>query len=272
MPTPTGVTDSVVSRDGTAIAYDREGSGPAVILLSGNLDDGAENEPLAAELAAGFTVYNVARRGRRGSGDAASYAVEREIEDIAAVMSAAGGAAHLYGVSSGGALALEAAAAGLPVGRVIVYEVPYSVGPEAAQYWRAYVDELSRTLAEGRRGEAVELFMRLAGASEDDIAGARRAPVWAALERLAPTLAYDAACLGDGEPPRERLARITQPTLVATGSAHDPGAPGLPAEFFDIAADEIVAAMPTARRIRLEGQGHVVAADRMAAVLRDFLS
>lgn len=115
--------DYVTSADGTRIAFDRLGQGPLVILLTGGLDDGSENAPLAAELATGFTVINYQRRGRGSSGDNQPYAVEREIEDIEALIG--DGTAFLFGVSSGGALALEAAAAGLPIGKVAVYEVPY---------------------------------------------------------------------------------------------------------------------------------------------------
>jgi pimeloyl-ACP methyl ester carboxylesterase len=121
--------------------------------------------------------------------------VDRELEDLQALLEEAGGTAHLYGVSSGGALALEAAAAGLPADRLAVYEVPYFVADDALQRWRDYVQQL----AEDRRGEAVELFLRVAGA-EDHIAAARRSPLWPGLEAVAHTLAYDAACLGDGRP------------------------------------------------------------------------
>jgi pimeloyl-ACP methyl ester carboxylesterase len=139
--------------------------------VTGGLDDGSENAPLAAELAEHFTVFNYARRGRGDSGDTQPYAVEREIEDIEALIAEAGGSAHQYGVSSGGALALEAAAAGLAVDKIAVYEVPYNVADEWPQRSREYVEKLDELLAEGRRGDAVELFMRLAdssgGASDD---------------------------------------------------------------------------------------------------------
>ncbi len=120
----------VTSADGTAIGYDRLGDdGPALVLLGGGLDDGSENVPLGEHLAAaGFAVINYRRRGRGDSGDTGSYAVEREVEDLAAVIEVAGGRAHLFGASSGGALALEAAAAGLPVDRIAVHEVPTGEG------------------------------------------------------------------------------------------------------------------------------------------------
>ena len=252
---------TATSRDSTPIAYTRQGSGPAVILATGALDDGSENAPLAAELASHFTTYNYNRRGRGESGDTQPYGLVREIEDLAALIAEAGGSAHLYGVSSGGALILEAAAAGLAVGKLAVYEVPYMIGEQAVQGWRQYVGQLEAALAEGRRGEAGELFMRLAGSPEEQIAAARNSTHWRGVEALAHTLAYDAACLGDGEPPTDRLATISQPTLVATGGGND---------FFESAADAIAASLPNGQRLTLTGQGHVVDPKAMASELRRF--
>jgi pimeloyl-ACP methyl ester carboxylesterase len=251
----------VTSRDGTSIAYERTGRGAAVILVGGGLDDGSENAPLVPELAEQFTVYNYARRGRADSGDTEPYAMEREIEDIEALLAEAGGSAHLYGVSSGGALALEAAAAGLPVERIAVYEVPYLVDDAAWRRWREYVEELGAALAEERRGDALELFMRLAGSTEEGIEGARRSPMWPGLEALAHTLAYDAACLGDGPPPTDRLAKVAQPALVLTGGADD---------FFELAADALAAALPRAERQTLEGQSHMADPKAVTPVLEFF--
>jgi pimeloyl-ACP methyl ester carboxylesterase len=259
------------SKDATAIAYERIGSGPGIVLVGGGLDDGAENAPLALELARHFTVYNYARRGRGDSGDTLPYAVEREIEDLEALLGEAGGSAHLFGVSSGGALALEAAAAGAAIDRLAVYEVPYFVGGEAAKRWRDYVEKLGALLGEGRRGDALELFMDLAGSSPEGIASAKSSPVWAGLEAIAHTLAYDAACLGDGEPPASRLAEISQPTLVtAGGKGLDPHTAGLQDDFFEQAADAIAARMPMARREAIEGQTHVADPTVLARVLRRF--
>jgi pimeloyl-ACP methyl ester carboxylesterase len=262
----------VTSKDGTEIAYDRQGSGPAVVLVGGGFVDRSENAPLAAELAARFTVYNYDRRGRGDSGDTQPYAVDREIEDLRAMIAEAGGSAHLYGASSGGALALEAAAAGLPVDKVAVYEVPYSMGDDAARQWREYVQELTALLAEGRRGDAAALFMRVAGATEEMIAGARSSPAWPGLEAIAPTLAYDAACLGDGRPPVARLATITVPTLVATGGASPDSFVAGGGDFFDQAADAIAASIPRAERLTLEGQTHMVDPKALASVLERFFT
>lgn len=272
-PDGSAVSDkgSVTSKDGTSIAYERHGSGTPVILVTGGLDDGAENAPLATELAGHFTVYNYNRRGRGDSGDTQPYALEREIEDIEALIAEAGGAAHLYGVSSGGALVLETAATGLAIERLAVYDVPYNMADEWRALWRDYVEQVGAVLAEGRRGDALALFMRLTGSSEDDIARGRRSAMWRASEALAHTLVYDAACLGDGRPPAARLARITQPTLVATGEPHSPGAPTW-AQALAAAADEIAASIPRAARLTLDGQGHVVDPKVLAPVLRRFFA
>lgn len=262
----------VTSNDGTSIAYERGGTGPALILVGGGLDDGSENAALVPELTSHFTVYNYARRGRASSGDTVPYAVAREVEDIAALIDEAGGAAHVFGASSGGALVLEAAAAGLPIGRIAVYEVPYMSDEPMAKYWSAYVDQLTATLADGRGGDALELFMRLAGSSDEDVAAARESPFWPGLEALAPTLAYDAACLGDGLPPIARLASVTQPTLVATGGAPDEHMAGLQPGFFDAAADAVAAALPNAERRVIAGQSHVAEPTTFAAVLTRFFT
>ncbi|GII58588.1 alpha/beta hydrolase [Planotetraspora thailandica] len=261
----------VRSKDGTPIAYDRMGDGPAVILVGGATFDRSGNARLAGELAKDFTVYNYDRRGRGDSGDGLPYALEREIEDIGVLAAEAGGAPHVYGVSSGGALAMEAAAAGVPMGRLAVYEVPYDVAGDAEQRHRAYAETLEALLAEGRRGDAFALFMRTAGAPDDDIAAARNSPMWAGLEAIAHTLAYDAACLGDGRPPAHRLATIAQPTLVATGGASAGTFVGGGGDFFGDAAAAIAASIPHAERRSVEGQTHSVDPAVLAPILAEFL-
>jgi len=262
----------VTSKDGTRIAYEEVGDGPAVLLVGGGLDDGSENAPLAPGLAGHFTVYNYARRGRAGSGDTQPYALDREIEDVASLLEIAGGSAHAFGASSGGALVLEAMAAGLPIDSAAVYEVPYCVACDMAERAGAYIAELGPLLAEGRRGDALELFMRFAGSSATDIAQARESKWWPGLEAIAHTLGYDAACMGDFRPPVERLARIEQPVLVLTGgrSATPQGMGGLPPDFFDQAADAIAACLPRSERLTLEGTGHMVDAKALAPVLDRF--
>jgi pimeloyl-ACP methyl ester carboxylesterase len=264
--------DRVTSKDGTPIAFDRQGDGPAVILVGGGFVDRSENAPLATELAERFTTYNYDRRGRGDSGDTPPYAVEREIEDIEAVIAEAGGRAHLYGPSSGGALVLEAAAAGVAADRVAVYEVPYDMAEGGPERHRAYTDQLSRLLAEGSRGDAAAMFMGIAGASGEMIEQARRSELWAGLEAIAHTLAYDAACLGDGRPPAARLAAITQPVLVATGGASPDSFVAGGGNFFDLAADAIAAAVPGAERRVIEGQDHMADPKVIAAVFGAFFT
>lgn len=248
----------VKSADGTTIGYDRlSGDGPPLVLVGGGLDDGSENVPLGEWLAGTFSVVNYRRRGRGDSGDTAPYAVEREIEDLAAVIDAVGGRAHVFGASSGGALALEAAAAGLPIDRIAVHEVPYLLGDEMVAAWRTYVDNLTAALEAGDRDQALRLFMKLAGSADEDIAGAEAAPVWPALVALAPTLRYDAACLGDGPPPADRLAEVAQPVLLSTGATLDPHSAELPVDFFGAAADAAAAYLPNAERLTIEVAGHV---------------
>jgi hypothetical protein len=262
----------VASMDGTSITYDRMGAGPAVILVGGGLDDGSENASLVPPLAEHFTVYNYARRGRGDSGDRLPYTLDREFDDLAAMIDEAGGSARLYGVSSGGALALEAAAAGIAADKLAVYEVPYNMDDDWPSRWAAYVEMLQVVLAEGRRGDALELFLRLTGSSEEDVAGARNSPFWPGAEALAHTLAYDAACLGGGQPPTGRFARITQPTLVATGvGARLPGAAAWVLAL-DPAADAIAASLPHAERSTIEGQGHVADPKAIASTLEPFFS
>lgn len=165
-------------------------------------DDGTENAPLAPELAEWFTVYNYARRGRGDSGNTLPYAVQREIEDIEALIAEAGGSAHLYGVSSGGALVLEAGQQACGVRK------PYGFAGDR-QERRAYVEQVEALLAEGRLGDALALFMRTAGSSEEDIARARCAPIWPDREALAHTLAYDAPAWETARhrPPASRRSR-----------------------------------------------------------------
>jgi pimeloyl-ACP methyl ester carboxylesterase len=252
-----------LSRDGTSLAYEIEGQGPAVVLVSGAMSTSATVAPLASLLTRRFTTVRYDRRGRGESGDTAPYAVEREIEDIAALIDLAGGEAALYGVSSGGALVLEAAASGLPVSRVAVYETPYADFSDGGAEERAvYTARLTEALGQGRRGDAVELFLRLTGLEEGVIQGARQSPMWAGMEALAPTLAYDDAVMGDGLVPRQRLASIGVPVLAVAGTA----SPAWLREAMRAVAD----AVPQGTYRTLEGQTHVVDPNVLAPVLTEF--
>lgn len=262
----------VQSKDGTAIAYTRDGDGPAVVLVGGSLDDGAENAALIPALADSSTVANYARRGRGGSGDTSPYSLEREIEDLAAVVDAIGGRAHAFGASSGGALVLEAAAAGLPLDRIAVWEVPYAVGGEAVAGWREYSAALHEALARDDRDRALELFLKLAGSPQEMVEQVKVSEHWPNLRELAPSLAQDAACLGDGPPPVDRLGTISQPTLVITGPGGEQASQEMAVDFMGNSADAIVAALPAAERRRLAEGGHMVDPAVLGPVLTNWFA
>ena len=257
----------VTSNDGTTIAYDRKGRGP----------DGAENAPLIPALAEHFTVYNYARRGRGASGFTEPYAVEREIEDLDALIAEAGGSAHLFGASSGGALALEAAAAGSAIDTIAVWEVPYAVGDDIRPRFEEYIADTRRAFDAGRDEEVLELFMRMTGASDDNIAARKAAGKqtahWAHSVALAPTLVHDSVFLNRYQLPADRLATVTQPVLVTTGGPITvPYMAGLPSDFFDRAADELADQLPHAQRETLEGPDHVVDPQTVGPLLLRFFS
>lgn len=263
--------NTVTSADGTTIAFDRSGTGPVLILVGGIFEQRAmdsETAQLAALplLAEHVNVVHYDRRGRGDSTDTQPYAVQREVEDIEALIDHMGGSAFLAGISSGAALALEAALAldGKVTG-LAMYEPPYNDDDAARQAWRGYRKQLAEALAEGRRGDAVGLFMTLLGVPAEDLEGMRQYPLWPMWEAIAPTNAYDAAVLGeDASVPTTRLARLAVPTLVMTGGASYP--------FMHITATALAQAIPNARHHTLEGQTHEVAAEALGPVLVEFLS
>ena len=257
----------VTSRDGTTIAYDKQGSGPALIIMPGVLATRAVGSmpALAGLLAKDFAVITYDRRGKGDSGDTRPYAVDREIEDLEALIDAAGGEAFVYGHSSGGALALLAAAKlGCRVARLALYEVPFTVDPQGEAAWKDYVSRLAALLADGRNGDAVALFLQFTGLSADQIAGMRQAPFWPAMEAGAPTLAYDhIGILGPTAAiPADLAAAVTVPTLVMSGGASLP--------FMKATAERLSGIMPHARLRIVEGQGHDVSPDVLAPVLAEF--
>jgi pimeloyl-ACP methyl ester carboxylesterase len=253
----------VTSNDGTEIDIAQSGDGPPVVLVSGGSVDRWSNAGLAALLADHFTVMNYDRRGRGASGDTMPYAVEREIEDIAAVIDAAGGSAGLYGSSSGAALAFEAAAAGLPVTKLALWEPPWMSRegdpfppPDSAATYE-------RLVAEGRRGDAVEYFMaEVVRLPPEFVAWARSEPFWAGQEAIAHTLAYDAYVMGDYSLPRERVAGVVTPTLVLSGGASP--------DWMTTTAKTVADLMPNGSHRDLEGQQHNVDAAVLAPALIEF--
>lgn len=254
--------DKVTSNDGTIITYDRLGGGPPVILVSGGSVDRWSNAGLAGILVADFTVFNYDRRGRGESGDTPPYAVQREVEDIDAVIGAAGGPAFLYGTSSGAALALEATAAGLAVRRLALWEPPYILDPDARPP-ADQVEQYTTMLAEGRRGDAAQYFMeKVVRMPPEFVAGARSQPWWAATEALAHTLPYDATIMGDYALPVESAAKVNVPTIVVTG--------GSSFGFMRETAEALAKALPDGRAAVIEGQEHNIAPDAIAPVLKAF--
>ncbi|MFJ8669308.1 alpha/beta fold hydrolase [Streptomyces sp. NPDC093600] len=253
----------VISGDGTRIAYERYGEGPPLIVVSGALCAAEGERPLAELLAPHFSVVTYDRRGRGGSGDTGPYSVEREIDDLATLTEEAGGDAYVHGMASGGALALAAAAAGLPVERLSVYEPPYAADSGARETHAAHGRRLTGLLDRGRRTAALELFLADAMAPEA-LAHMRRSAMWPGLEALAHTLAYDHAVLGDGVVPYERLARVHTRVLVVGGGASPTRTRR--------AALAVATALPRGRHRTLTGQTQVVAPQVLAPVLEEFFT
>ncbi len=254
----------VTSKDGTTIAYEQIGSGPALVLIDGAMCYRAAGpmRPVAALLQEHFTVYTYDRRGRGGSGDTLPFAVAREVEDLRAVIGAADGDVGVYAMSSGGALALATAAVEPAITALALYETPFMAGDGGDVAAKEYTEVLHELLTEGRRGDAVALFMTYVGVPVQAIDGMRTQPAWAMFEAIAPTLAYDDAALAGGRIPRDLTSRLTIPTLVLTGSASPDGLRQAAAATAD--------AIPTAELTVLEGQTHDVAPAALAPVLVDF--
>lgn len=258
--------DKVISRDGTQIAYEQQGQGPAVILIDGALcyRSFGPMPGLAKLLTPSFTVYTYDRRGRGDSGNTQPYSLEREVEDLEALIQKAGGSAFLCGFSSGACLALETAIQlSDRVKKLAMYEPPYNADPGARKEWKEYRHKLNDLLAADCRGDAVVLFMNLVSTPVEMIDGMRQSPMWPMFEAVAPTLAYDAATLGpDRSVPVNRAANVTAQTLAMNGGA------GFP--FMKDTAQALAKAIPNAKHRTLEGQRHDVSIEVIAPVLIDF--
>ena len=257
----------VTSKDGTQIAYEKSGKGPALILVDGALcyrSFGPMSE-LAKLLAPHFTVYTYDRRGRGESSNGMPFAVEREVEDIDALITEAGGTAFVYGISSGACLALEAAIKlGAKIKKLAMYEPPYNSETVARREWKDYRKNLAELLVANRRGDAVVLFMNLVGTPADQVNGMRHAPMWPMFEAVAPTLAYDAAEIGDDRSaPVKRAANVSVPALVMNGTA-------IP--FMLDTATALAKAIPHAQHRTLDGQTHDVDLKVLAPVLVEFFT
>jgi pimeloyl-ACP methyl ester carboxylesterase len=267
------IMKTVISNDGTPIAFDKSGQGPALILVGGATATRGAATSLAAALTPDFTVYTYDRRGRGDSGDTLPYAVEREVEDIDALITEAGGKAFVLGHSSGAALALEAARL-LPtrITKLALYEPPFIIDNSRPPAPADYTQRLNELVSSGHRGEAVELFMTVVGGPDAMIVQMRQSPMWPGLEALAHTLAYDAAIMGDtmrGNPlSLRKWSTVAAPTLVMDGTVFFGREEGH--KFMRHAAQEITAIIPGAQHRILEGQDHGPADDVLVPVLKEF--
>jgi pimeloyl-ACP methyl ester carboxylesterase len=256
--------ETVTSKDGTTIAFDRLGSGPPVVLVCGGSVDRMADAAIAQELSSDFTVLNFDRRGRGDSGDTPPYAIEREVEDIEAVIEAAGGSANLWGSSSGAALALIATATGIPVSKLALWEPPFILD-ENARPPADQVEQYETMIAEGRRGDAAEYFMsKVVRMPPEFVADARTQPWWAAQEAIAHTLAYDARIMGDYSIPTDTAGSVKVPTLVLAGGADMP--------FLRETAKALADALPEGEVRYLDGQGHDVDPTVLAPALKEFFA
>ena len=255
----------IISKDGTEIAYEKTGKGPALILVDGALcyRSFGPMPGLARLLAPHFTVTTYDRRGRGESSNSKPFALEHEVEDLGALIDEAGGAAFVYGISSGACLALETAIRlGKKVRKLAMYEPPYYSGNGARRAWLDYRTQLAHLLSTGRRGDAIILFMQFVGTPSDQVEGMRQAPMWPMFEAVAPTLAYDAAAMGeDRSAPVERATVVKVPTLVMNGTA-------IP--FMRDTAVTLSKAIPHARQRTLDGQTHDVDLQVLAPLLVEF--
>jgi len=258
---------TVTSKDGTTIAFDQIGKGPVVILVDGALQYRAFDQgmaELADLLSKHFTVIHYDRRGRGDSTDSQTYELERELEDIESIINEAGGSAFLYGISSGAALALEAAIK-LPdkIKKLVMYEAPYNDDDNARKSWKEYRQKLMELVKQGRKRDAVGHFMMLVGMSPDQLEGMHQHPMWPLWEAVGLTLAYDAIAMGeDSSLPTKRAAKVAVPTLVMNGSQSFP--------FMHDTAVALARAIPNAKHRTLEGQTHEVSSEALAPVLIEF--
>jgi pimeloyl-ACP methyl ester carboxylesterase len=259
--------ETVKSADGTAIAFERTGKGPPLILVGGAFCDRSaptSGTPLAALLAHRFTVFSYDRRGRGESENTPPYAIDRELQDLAALITAAGGSAFVFGNSSGGLLAVDAAAQGLSIPKLAVYEPPVILDASRASSFEALAQELDEAAAGNRRSEAVELyFTKVMQMPAPAVAGMRKSPMWPGLEELAHTLGYDLRITARGPSRLGQVPAVRSATLVMDGGASPP--------WMRDAIRTLARAIPNARHHTLEGQTHAVDPKALARALEEFL-
>lgn len=262
--------NTVQSKDGTAIAFERSGTGPALMLVDGALcyRRFGPMRSIGKLLAPHFTVFTFDRRGRGESTETAPYSVEREVEDIAALIQEAGGSAYLFGTSSGAALALEAAARLNGIRKVALYEAPFFFDEAHPPRPDDYLPKMAALIAADRRADALTLFMRTVGTPAIFVNLMRFTPIWPKLKRVAHTLPYDLTILSDtraGKPlSRERWASVTVPVLTAVG--------GKSPMWWQKAMKELADVLPNAQHLKLPRQTHMVKASVLSPVLINFFA
>jgi pimeloyl-ACP methyl ester carboxylesterase len=262
---------TVISRDGTEIAFERSGSGPALVIVDGALCHRAfgPSRGMAKQLSSHFTVYIYDRRGRGESGDTGPYAAAREVEDLEALIKEAGGSAFVCGFSSGAVLALEAASTLPSVTRVALYEAPLVVDDNGTPIPPDFVESLRAQVDSGHRGAAVDAFMKLVGTPAVFRVVMRATPVWPKLKAVAHTLPYDMTIVGGVHPSGQpmvagRWNSVTAPALVLDG--------GKSPRWMRNTTRELAAAVPGARYRTLEGQNHMVKPDAIVPELTGFFT
>ena len=259
-------TAFTTSKDGTKIAYETAGDGPPLVIVWGAL--GLRASPFAKamrdELAKSFSVYDYDRRGRGESGDTQPYSVAAEVEDLRAVCLAAGGRPWVWATSSGAALALEAAAAGVPMQRLAAHEPPYAVGEHTGAFDREYPRKVADLVRADRREDAVRLFMRTVGVPAPFVWLMRFMNFWKSAVAAANTLPYDAACVNAFELPTERFRSITTPTVILAGGA-------TPASL-KRAAEEVSKTVPGATLRVVPKQNHGIKPASLRPVLVELFS
>ena len=262
-----GAAGRATSPDGTSLAFERRGEGRPLILVAGSLQGRASFGPYAEELARHVTVLTYDRRGRGDSGDTAPYAVEREIEDLGALVAEVGGTASLYGHSSGAGLVLHAASSALPIDRIVLHEPPFGSGSEEERRAeQREAEQLAALLAEDRRGDAVRFYLASMGMPPEIVDAMSQDPTMLA---NAPTLLYDpyevmSARSRGGRTPAEQAREVSVPALVLAGGAS-------PAWMVD-ASRELADALPRGRLRVLEGEGHVAPPEVLTQVLTEFVT
>jgi pimeloyl-ACP methyl ester carboxylesterase len=256
---------TVASHDGTSIAFERGGEGLPIIFVFGAFNDHSRAVPLAAALKQRFTTYVYDRRGRGSSGDNQPYAVQREIEDIDALIREAGGSALVFGHSSGATLALHAAASGSNITGMVLYEPPFVVDSSRPKPPADLAGQIAQLVSSDRRGDAVELFqLKGVGLPEEVVVKLRNAPVRPGLEAIAHTLVYDALIVGDSSLPEELIGSVVTPTLVVAGDASPP--------FLQSAARAVGDALPNGKHRPLPGQTHDIVPEVTAPIIEAFFT